>query len=75
MVLSEFPGRIVDIHKFSILNEPDELILDPSTVNQWTIKAYSAVRESGFKGSIVISDGLLPPSSYIGIFSQTKYPG
>lgn len=74
MVLPELL-RIADAHKFSILNEPNELILNPSTVNQWTIEAYSAVRKSGFKGSILISDGLLPPSDYIGLFPQTKYPG
>jgi aryl-phospho-beta-D-glucosidase BglC (GH1 family) len=63
------------IVKFSILNEPNMILLGSASVNQWSKEAYSAVRESGFTGSIIISDGFLGPTDFIGQFSQATYPG
>ena len=51
------------------------ILLGSAAVNQWSKKAYAVVRESGFTGSIIISDGFLPPTDFIGQFSQTNYPG
>jgi hypothetical protein len=67
-------ARIADLVKFSILNEPDMLVLNPATVNQWSKEAYAAVRKAGFTGSIVISDGFLAPGSFVGVFPQATYP-
>ena len=49
--------------------------LGSDIVNQWSKDAYAAVRESGFTGSIIISDGFLPPADFIGQFSRANYPG
>jgi hypothetical protein len=49
--------------------------LGSASVNQWTKEAYSAARKGGFDGSIVISDGFLPPADFVGQFPQSDYPG
>jgi hypothetical protein len=49
--------------------------LGSAPVNQWTKQAYAAARQAGFNGSIVISDGFLPPSDFVGQFPQSDYPG
>jgi len=51
------------------------ILLGASPVDQWSQQAYKAVRNSGYNGTIVISDGFLPPDDFIGVFPQTTYPG
>ena len=51
------------------------LVLDPSLVDQWSQQAYTAVRNNGYNGTIVISDGFLPPSDFLEVFPQASYPG
>jgi hypothetical protein len=61
--------------KYSILNEPNMIRLGLASVNEWTKQAYSAARKGGFDGSIIISDGFLPPADFVGQFPQSDYPG
>jgi hypothetical protein len=49
--------------------------LGSAAVNQWTRQAYSAARTAGFNGTIVISDGFLPPADFVGQFPSKTYPG
>lgn len=49
--------------------------LGSAAVDDWTKEVYPAVRNSGFNGTIVISDGFLPPVDFIGVFPQTSFPG
>jgi len=49
--------------------------LGVAPVNQWSKQAYSAARKAGFNGTIVISDGFLPPADFVGQFPQSDYPG
>ena len=49
--------------------------LGSAAVNQWTKEAYSAARTAGFNGTIVISDGFLPPADFVGQFPLASYPG
>jgi hypothetical protein len=49
--------------------------LGSAAVNQWTKEAYSTARQAGFKGTIVISDGFLPPADFVGQFPSNDYPG
>jgi hypothetical protein len=51
------------------------ILLGASPVDQWSQQAYKAVRNNGYNGTIVISDGFLPPDDFIGVFSQATYPG
>lgn len=74
MVSSPLPEG-ADFHKFSILNEPNMILLGAAPVDQWSKEAYSVVRDSGFNRSIIISDGFLPPTDFTGVFPQTTYPG
>jgi hypothetical protein len=74
-MVSEPAVEVANVDKFSILNEPNMILLGSAAVNLWSKDAYSAVRDSGFKGSIIISDGFLPPTDFIGEFSHTTYPG
>jgi len=71
----ESMAEFANADKLSILNEPNMILLGSDEVNLWSKGAYSAVRDSGFEGSIVISNGFLPPNDFIGEFSQKTYPG
>jgi hypothetical protein len=51
------------------------ILLGAAPVNDWSKQAYAAVRQTGFNHTIVISDGFLPPSEFIGIFPEAQYPG
>jgi len=51
------------------------ILLGSAVVDNWTKQAYPAVRNNGFNGTIVISDGFLPPVDFIEVFPQTTYPG
>ena len=49
--------------------------LGSAAVNQWTQQAYSTARKAGYNGTIVISDGFLPPADFLGQFPSKDYPG
>ena len=49
--------------------------LGSAPVNQWSRDAYSAARTAGFNGTVVISDGFLPPANFVGQFPSKDYPG
>lgn len=49
--------------------------LGAAPVNGWSKQAYSAAREAGYQGTIIISDGFLPPADFIGQFPQSNYSG
>jgi hypothetical protein len=51
------------------------ILLGAAPVDDWTKQAYPAVRNNGFNGTILISDGFLPPADFIGVFPQADYPG
>jgi len=73
MVKGPYHERV--IRKFSILNEPNMILLGARPVNNWSKQAYAAVRQAGYNSTILISDGFLPPTDFIGIFPQSEYPG
>jgi aryl-phospho-beta-D-glucosidase BglC (GH1 family) len=74
MVLLSYVSRVLTC-QFSILNEPNMILLGAAPVDNWSKQAYAAVRQAGYDGIIVISDGFLPPSDFIGIFPESQYPG
>jgi hypothetical protein len=49
--------------------------LPSDSVNNWTIEAYEAVRQGGYTGSIIVSDGFLAPVDFVKKFPQSTYPG
>jgi len=51
------------------------VLLGAAPVNQWSKGAYAAARNAGFNGTIVISDGFLPPADFVNQFPQKDYPG
>jgi hypothetical protein len=51
------------------------ILLGASPVNQWSKQAYSAARTAGFNGTIIISDGFLPPADFVNQFPESSYPG
>jgi len=51
------------------------ILLGAAVVNDWTKQAYTAVRDNGYNGSIIVSDGFLPPTDFVGQFPQATYPG
>jgi hypothetical protein len=73
VMLCDFSGVLTC--QFSILNEPNMILLGAAPVDNWSKQAYAAVRQAGYYGIIVISDGFLPPSDFIGIFPESQYPG
>lgn len=51
------------------------ILLGAAPVDNWSKQAYAAARQAGYDGTIVISDGFLPPADFIGIFPEAQYPG
>jgi glucan 1,3-beta-glucosidase len=61
--------------KFSLLNEPNELVISPQAVTTWTQKTYEAMRGTGYSGYIIISDGILPTNQFVGLYPSSTYSG
>jgi hypothetical protein len=49
--------------------------LGADVVNNWSKQAYKAARNTGYNGSLIISDGFLPSADFIGSFPQADYAG
>ena len=49
--------------------------LGSDVVNAWSKQAYAAARNAGFNNSLIVSDGFLPTSDFIGVFPQNSYSG
>jgi glucan 1,3-beta-glucosidase len=44
---------------YGLANEPRMTALTPSTVNDWSVKAYKLIRQNGVNANIVFGDGFL----------------
>lgn len=58
---------------YGLANEPNLIVLDSTSVIDWTKKAYDTVREK-FDNYIVYGDGFLGSENWKGVFNGTEYP-
>ncbi len=63
------------IQLYGLVNEPNMMVLQPTTVIDWTKQAYEVVRSNGFTKTIVFGEGFYGLSSWVGIFPNATYPG
>lgn len=59
---------------YGLVNEPNMMQLNATTVIDWTKQAYSVVRDGGYENYIVFGDGFRGVASWKSVFPESSFP-